>query len=55
MELRNERVKKLQNAEAHLVVEKQVQMKGRRRKIEGKEEGVDGKPAVYKWRRKRAK
>lgn len=55
MELRHERLKKLQNAEAHLIVEKQVHMKGRRRKIVGKEEGVDGKPAVYKWRRKRAK
>mmetsp|Transcript_9664 Transcript_9664/g.15808 ORF Transcript_9664/g.15808 Transcript_9664/m.15808 type:complete len:343 (-) Transcript_9664:59-1087(-) len=52
MELRNERMKKLQNAEAHLIVEKQTRMKGRRRKIEGK---GDGKPAVYKWRRKRAK
>mmetsp|Transcript_4828 Transcript_4828/g.10987 ORF Transcript_4828/g.10987 Transcript_4828/m.10987 type:complete len:331 (-) Transcript_4828:1265-2257(-) len=55
MELRNARLKKLQNAEAHLVVEKQVQMKGRSRKIVGKEGGKDGKPAVYKWRRKRAK
>ena len=55
MELRNERLKKLQNAEAHLVVEKQMNMKGRKRKIAGKEGGVDGKPAVYKWRRKRAK
>ena len=52
MELRNERMKKLQNAEAHLIVEKQTRMKGRKRKIAGKE---DGKPAVYKWRRKRAK
>ncbi|KAL7459843.1 hypothetical protein ACHAWC_011768 [Mediolabrus comicus] len=55
MELRNERMKKLQNAEAHLIVEKQTHMKGRRRKIAGKEGGADGKPAVYKWRRKRAK
>ncbi|KAL7434307.1 hypothetical protein ACHAXM_003976 [Skeletonema potamos] len=56
MELRNERMKKLQNAEAHLIVEKQTRMKGRRRKIAGKEGGtLDGKPAVYKWRRKRAK
>lgn len=52
MEQRNERRKKLQNAEAHLVVEKQLRMGGRKRKIVGKE---DGKPAVYKWRRKRAK
>ena len=55
MELRSERMKKLQNAEAHLIVEKQTRMKGRRRKIAGKEDGEDGKPAVYKWRRKRAK
>ena len=53
MELRNERMKKLQNAEAHLIVEKQTRMKGRKRKIAGNE--GDGKPAVYKWRRKRAK
>lgn len=55
MELRNERMRKLQNAEAHLIVEKQMHMKGRKRKIAGKEDGVDGRPAVYKWRRKRAK
>ncbi len=52
MELRNERMKKLQNAEAHLIVEKQTRTKGRKRKIAGKE---DGRPVVYKWRRKRAK
>mmetsp|Transcript_18672 Transcript_18672/g.40070 ORF Transcript_18672/g.40070 Transcript_18672/m.40070 type:complete len:331 (-) Transcript_18672:225-1217(-) len=55
MELRNERLMKLKNAEAHLVVEKQVRMKGRRRKIEGRGDGADGKPAVFKWRRKRAR
>ena len=53
MELRNARLMKLKNAEDHLVVQKNVQMKGRKRKIEGKSE--DGKPAVYKWRRTRAK
>lgn len=53
MELRNERMKKLENAEAHLIVEKQTRMKGRKRKIVGKEDG--GRPVVYKWRRKRAK
>lgn len=52
MELRNERLKKLQNAEAHLLAEKYVRGKGRKRKVLGKE---DGKPAVYKWRRKRSK
>lgn len=54
MELRNERVKKLKSAEDALVVEKQCGMKGRRRKIAGGE-GEGGKPAQYKWRRKRAK
>ncbi|KAL7489170.1 hypothetical protein ACHAW6_014882 [Cyclotella cf. meneghiniana] len=53
MELRNARMQKLKNAENALVVEKQCRMKGRRRKIAEKEE--DGRPAVYKWRRKRAK
>jgi U3 small nucleolar RNA-associated protein 11 len=53
MEMRSERMQKLKAAEDALVVEKQCQMKGRRRKIEGS--GEDGKPAVYKWRRKRAR
>jgi len=52
MEMRNERVQKLKAAEEALVVEKQCGMKGRRRKIAG---GEDGRPAQYKWRRKRAK
>lgn len=55
MELRHERLKKLENAEAHLVVEKQAGLRGRKRMVSGKEGGADGKPAVYKWRRKRAK
>jgi U3 small nucleolar RNA-associated protein 11 len=54
MEKRNERVQKLKAAEDALVVEKQCGMKGRRRKIAGGE-GEGGKPAQYKWRRKRAK
>ena len=33
MELQNERLKKLENAEAHLIVEKHVRVKGHRRKI----------------------
>jgi len=53
MELRNERLTMLKNAEDHLVVQKNVEGKGRKRKIAGKSE--DGKPAAYKWRRKRAK
>ena len=52
MEQRQRRLEKLQNAEAHLVVEKQAGTKGRKRKVAGKE---DGRPAVYKWRRKRAR
>merc|ERR1712029_968111 len=37
MGLRHERLKKLRVAEAHLVAEKQAGMKGRKRKIAGKE------------------
>lgn len=57
MELRRKRLEKLRLAEAHLVSEKQGNMKGRKRKIgEGEAgEGDVGKPAVYRWRRKRAK
>jgi U3 small nucleolar RNA-associated protein 11 len=54
MELRNIRMQKLKAAEDALVVEKQTQMKGRRRKIVSKDEG-GGKVDQYKWRRKRAK
>ncbi|KAL7553323.1 hypothetical protein ACHAWF_016618 [Thalassiosira exigua] len=55
MELRRERLEKLENAEAHLIAEKHAGARGRKRMIVGKEGGKDGKPAVYKWRRKRAK
>jgi len=60
MELRRKRLEKLRVAEAHLIAEKQANMKGRKRKIEtsrdGGGEGQEGKePAVYKWRRKRSK
>jgi U3 small nucleolar RNA-associated protein 11 len=51
MEARKKRMIQLKNAEAHLVAEKIVASKGRKRKIRG-EEG--GKPAIYKFRRKRA-
>jgi hypothetical protein len=37
-------------AEAHLVTEKLVASRGRKRKIR---EAENGKPAQYKWRRKR--
>jgi U3 small nucleolar RNA-associated protein 11 len=50
MEERKERVQKLERAEAHLVTEKLVQGKGRKRKIKAAE---NGQPAQYKWRRKR--
>jgi U3 small nucleolar RNA-associated protein 11 len=50
MEARKKRVEALSNAEAHLVTEKLVAGKGRKRKIKPAE---DGKPAQYKWRRKR--
>lgn len=50
MQLRSKRVAKLERAEAHLETEKLLNGKGRRRKIK---EAVDGRPAQYKWRRKR--
>jgi U3 small nucleolar RNA-associated protein 11 len=52
LEGRIKRQKAMRNAEAHLCVEKLVSGKGRKRKIK---EAEDGKPAVYKWRRKRSK
>lgn len=52
MEARKKRMVLLKNTEAHLVAEKIVAGKGRKRKIKGAE---DGKPAIYKFRRKRAK
>jgi len=50
MEARKSRVEAMERAEAHLVTEKNLGGKGRKRKIRAAE---DGKPAVYKWRRKR--
>lgn len=50
MEARMKRVKSLERAEAHLITEKLVASKGRKRKIVPAENGM---PAVYKWRRKR--
>lgn len=50
MEARMKRVKTLERAEAHLITEKLVASKGRKRKILPAENGM---PAVYKWRRKR--
>jgi len=52
MEARKKRVMEMGVAEAHLVTEKLVSSKGRKRKIKGAE---DGKPAVYKWRRQRSR
>jgi len=50
VEKRTKRVAAMERAEAHLMTEKLVAGKGRRRKIKPAE---NGKPAVYKWRRKR--
>ena len=50
LEARTKRVEAMDLAEAHLITEKLVQGKGRKRKIKAAE---DGKPAQYKWRRKR--
>lgn len=62
MELRRKRLEKLRVAEAHLIAEKQANMKGRKRKIVTSRDGNGGggggggkEPAVYKWRRKRSK
>lgn len=52
LEARAKRITTLERAEAHLVTEKLVAGKGRKRKIK---EAENGQPAVYKWRRKRAK
>lgn len=52
MEERAKRAAAMEAAEAHLVTEKNLAGKGRKRKISGAE---GGKPAVYKWQRKRAK
>jgi len=50
VEARSQRVVAMERAEAHLVTEKMLAAKGRKRKIQAAE---NGKPAVYKWRRKR--
>ena len=51
LEARQTRKSMLQKAEAHLVTEKLIHSKGRKRKIK---EAENGNPAVYKWRRKRS-
>jgi U3 small nucleolar RNA-associated protein 11 len=50
LEARSERIRAMELAEAHLLTEKLVASKGRKRKIK---EAENGKPAQYKWRRKR--
>lgn len=52
LEARAKRLKALKNAESHLITEKIVASKGRKRKVVG---AIDGKPAIYKFRRKRAR
>lgn len=50
LEARSKRAAVMELAEAHLTTDKLVQGKGRKRKIKAAEQG---KPAQYKWRRKR--
>lgn len=50
LEARSKRAAAMDLAEQHLVTEKLVAGKGRKRKIKAAE---DGRPAQYKWRRKR--
>ena len=50
MDARTKRAADMERAEEHLVTEKLVAGKGRKRKIKAAE---NGKPAQYKWRRKR--
>jgi len=50
MELRRERADKMKTAEDHLITEKFVAGKGRKRKVKAED---DGRPAQYKWRKKR--
>mmetsp|Transcript_10122 Transcript_10122/g.24365 ORF Transcript_10122/g.24365 Transcript_10122/m.24365 type:complete len:300 (-) Transcript_10122:157-1056(-) len=50
MEARKQRAEVMRLAEEHLVTEKLVASKGRKRKIKAAE---DGRPAQYEWRRKR--
>jgi len=52
MEARAKRMAEMEVAEAHLNTERLVAARGRKRKIKGAE---DGRPAVYKWRRIRAR
>jgi U3 small nucleolar RNA-associated protein 11 len=47
---RKKRIESMKLAESHLVTEKLLASKGRKRKIQ---EGENGRPALYKWRRKR--
>jgi U3 small nucleolar RNA-associated protein 11 len=52
LKAREKRVAAMSRAEAHLVTDKLVTGKGRKRKIK---EAEQGQPAQYKWRRKRMK
>ena len=52
IEGRRKRIQQLKKAEAHLVTEKIVASKGTKRKVKG---ATDGMPAIYKFKRKRAK
>lgn len=50
MEARKQRAATMELVEANLITEKNLTLKGRKRKIQPAQ---DGKPAQYKWRRKR--
>ncbi|OEU15117.1 U3 small nucleolar RNA-associated protein 11 [Fragilariopsis cylindrus CCMP1102] len=50
LESRRDRADQMKTAEDHLVTEKLVAGKGRKRKVKAED---DGRPAQYKWRRKR--
>jgi len=52
LEARKRRIELLKHTEAHLVTEKIIASKGRKRKIK---EAEDGKPALYKFRVRRAR
>lgn len=51
LQLRKNRLRQLSMAEAHLNTEKLMRCKGKKRKVK---DAVDGRPAVYKWRKVRA-
>jgi U3 small nucleolar RNA-associated protein 11 len=55
LQARQDRARSLRLAEQHLVTEKLVASKGRKRKIAAAASENNGQPAQYKWRRRRSK